>query len=296
MAISAFKRFLKPFPITAFTAATLLLVVILTEGHISPVRAVLVSAREAVFSRTTDNIDLWSLPPDQLIAMTGFKTDTAEQKTALLNQAISILPANSPFITKNELHERDAIATIIRILPETQGQGGCKNFKDLPDLLEKMNIKKSLSCCSDYTQNFIALAQAHGHFSREVRITSHVFAEIYAKERKSWIWVDPQLGAIAEKNNKPLSLTELRHAILENESFLFYDLRSGRRYSYSQIPGWMAPYYQRENFKTIKMLAGNNLYSEYDFEKNINFLPKALRQLASYTAGIKPLTLVYDGK
>ena len=156
-----------------------------------------------------------------------------------------------------------------------------------------MNNDGVLSCCSDYAQNFLALAQAVGLFAREVRIASHVFAEVYDPKGKRWIWVDPQLGALAEKEGKPLSLLELREAVLNGGFFVFRDLRRGDRYSYGKMPEWMAPFYKRDNFKTIRMLMGNNLYSEYAFEERISFLPKAIRQLLSYAAGVKPRTLIF---
>ena len=237
------------------------------------IRALLVSARENIFTRTVTSAELWSMPPQKLQDIYTFKTDQPRNTQALK----ALVSEHTELkVTASENTEPFAVLQV---------------------LLQNLHYAAPVSgCCSDYTETFIALALSQDYFAREVRKTDHVFAEIYIPAMKKWIWLDPQfaLTAYTEDEEEPLSLFELRREVLSSVDVKFFNHQSNTKISLSNLPPAIAKFYKSDDFQEIKMLAGNNIWAEYKFNLKYSFLPKPLRQLLAYGADIKPVTLVYQ--
>src|SRR5262245_36479037 len=109
---------------TAASAASALIALFLVLSLLSSFwygpRALLVSAREFVFSRAAENFDAWQAAPDKLQADFGFRIDTKQDIKKLAREIAPILPKDSPLVRR----QGPALTQVMRALRGT-GQAAC---------------------------------------------------------------------------------------------------------------------------------------------------------------------------
>lgn len=244
-------------------------------GGTSQGRHALVTVREAVFSRTVDDLSLWEMSPSQLAAR-GYKTDTLDV----------------PHREEDIKSATAAVRHMIMVMPPHDArEAQCGAFPDLAAARQALLNEGRSACCSDYVEVFVSEAQKRGWFARELRVRGHVVADVYDPVSESWVYVDPLFGLIAMKNGAAADFADVQQDIMTRDGHVvFLDVRNGVSFTVNDLPDAVAAFYTQDAFSAPSLPLGNNVYAEDAFSKKIKFMPKALRQVFAYAAGVKPLT------
>lgn len=250
--------------------------------------------RNALLSWTEHDPAWFEASPERLVDA-GFRTDPpalVEEWRRRLDEDVDYLDGVRARLAP--LPEIDRVKALVRLFSKNGG-GGCGAYRDLLHNVVRVHAGSGSGCCSDHSQVFIALATWVGIFAREVHHTSHTFDEFWVSDPGQWVWVDPHYAILArDPDGAYLSLLELRRRYLSDEPVVF-EFIGNRYHRFARVSPTSWPLYDEpEDFSTISLTWGNNVYEEDRFYRRLGSLPKAPSQLLGFLAGVKPPLMLYE--
>jgi hypothetical protein len=256
------------------------------------VQGALVNVRDAFLTKYTPDTGALYASPDRLIEA-GFKVDPpsiVEEWRGNVQHVPAIRAAWPGIVRGDELTRGRALAGLFRA-ENDHGPDTCGGLPDLTELLSFLTAG-GLACCSDYTRAFLAVASSVGLQAREVRVSvPHGVVEVYLPSSMRWVMIDPLFAMMARAADRQyLSVLELQAAV-----------RAGRPVKYEFLardPVTARPDRDRAVFDAIygpalaqaelSVPMGNNVISYDRFRLPMRALPKAVVQMFSIVAGIRP--------
>jgi len=179
----------------ASMAAALAIAGLVASRVAAPDSARLVAVRDYLFTRYPAP-DEWLPQYDQL----GRLRDSPSFHRDHPDTARAAIPAELDRALSAGLRTaftfEDSIRTMVGALPGF-GNGSCGPPYPLTEKLSRMARGTGDGCCSDFTEVFLLLAEAHGMLAREVTNSAHTFNEVWSAARGRWMLVDPQFGLVA---------------------------------------------------------------------------------------------------
>ena len=150
------------------------------------------------------------------------------------------------------------------------------------------NLRRGYGVCSDHSEIFLALSHVYGLKSREVHNTEHTFNEFYSKELEKWVWIDTQFGLLAKQDNKYLNLLDMKKLYDKNIIPYFQFFGDSNFSAYNRKPETIKFYNSKEDFRTIMLTKGNNVFEVENYSNNLSLLPKSLKQFFLLLSNIQP--------
>jgi len=255
----------------------------------------MIEAREALFADVTDDATALAAPPAELVGA-GFKTDppelVAEWKERLPREVAWLEGVPERLAGRTELEKIQALVPLF----SKNGGGGCGDYRDLLDNVQRLPRGEGLGCCSDHVQVLIALGAPFGFTARQIQIARHTIAEVFVPELSKWVFVDPHYAVMArEPNGGWLSFAELRARSLAGEPVAWQFIGNEHHRFAQADPGRSELYGDPDDFAVMKVVWGNNVFEEDRLDRRLAPLPRSVRQLVGFLTDVLPRTaLVQD--
>ncbi len=172
---------------------------------------------------------------------------------------------------------------------------GCGAFSD--NLRENIcSVAMGRGCCSDHAQVFMALSIINGIIPREVSHFSHTFNEYWDTALNQWVWVDPQFALMARDSlGRYLGLADIYQNMQAGKAVV-WEFFGNYNHLFFRQPPEEHPYYQKDQFNTLVMTLGNNVFQMDYYNQKLQFLPRAIRQFFLLSIGIQPSYAYYEGE
>jgi hypothetical protein len=172
---------------------------------------------------------------------------------------------------------------------------GCGAFSD--NLRENIySVAIGNGCCSDHSQVFMALAIINGISAREVHHFSHTFNEYWDTALKQWVWVDTQYALMARDSlGRYLGLADIYQNMQAGKAVV-WEFFGNYNHLFFRQPPEEHLYYQKDQFNTLVMTLGNNVFEVDYYNQKLQFLPRAIRQFFLLSIDIQPSYTYYEGE
>jgi hypothetical protein len=110
-----------------------------------------------------------------------------------------------------------------------------------------------------------------------------------------WIWIDPLFALLAKNQyGEYLSLMEIRQTYYKDEKVVYEFFGNDYHYLKNNDPCKHDYFDNKQDFSDIMVTWGNNIFEEDRFNRDLEFLPKALRQFIGLLIGVLPSYVVYE--
>ena len=246
-----------------------------------------VNTKYTIFSNFTNDKLLFSSSPNVIYGQ-GFTTDSVASNNKWLNELDSNLPgfsrARVSYQNNSEFEKaRNIVLDFIK-----NGSDYCSDKNNLFELLLYLN-KGNHGCCTDHSQGFLAYSFLFDLDAREVHTVGHVTAEFYDHTLNKWLWIDPLYAMMARsKEGEYLSLLEIREKYYLNLEVDYEFFGKDTEY-FNKVDPYLFTYYDdKEDFETIMITWGNNVFEEDYYNTGLSNFPKSLRQYIGILTGKIP--------
>lgn len=239
----------------------------------------MLNLRSALFSEITNSKQYYN------------NTDTflLEKETYISSYKDTLTKLTSSSKIKNSINSIDKAKRIAM----SYSINSSKKFEH-KNLISKISkLREGYGVCSDHSEVFLALSHIYGLTSREVHNTEHTFNEFYAEELKKWIWIDSQFALMAFQNGNPLNLMEMK--ILYDKEIIpeFYFFGNSNFTASNGKPQTIKYYDNKNDFETIMMTKGNNVFEVDSYSNILASLPKGIKQIFLLLSNKQPDYLIY---
>lgn len=257
-------------------------------------RTWLLDVRAALFTSPISDPAAFDAPPDALVAA-GFQTDPPE----LVAEWRERLPREVDYLrgVPEALAGRSELEIVRAIVPlfSRNGGGGCGRYRDLLDNVQRLPRGDGLGCCSDHVQVLIAIGSTLGLFVRQVHHVSHTMAEVWVASLGQWVFVDPHYAVMArDPGGRWLSLLELRERVFAGAPVDWVFIGTEHHRFATIRPQDFELYDSPDDFATIKLLFGNDVFDEDRLDRSLAWLPRPARQLVGLATGRLPGVRMFD--
>ncbi len=203
--------------------------------------ASLITLRQSIFSRYIADPTWFDQAPHEMAAK-GFAFANVTDQAMVRSGAVS-----------NEISSREGKDTgdVLRrardlVLEFSVGGGStCGDYAG-PSTEKWRWLRSGNGCCSDHTEAFLTIAARSGLIAREVSNAAHTVVEVYEPQLSRWIMIDPMGALFAENANaRPLSVLELRSALLQKTAVRWRMFGKGWRHPRDTTAPWFLKTYGR---------------------------------------------------
>jgi hypothetical protein len=257
-------------------------------------RTWLLDVRAALFTSPIADPAAFDAPPAALLAA-GFQTDPpeliAEWRERLPHEVDYLRGVPEALVGRSELEIVRALVPLF----SKNGGGACGGYRDLLDNVQRLPRGDGLGCCSDHVQVLIAIGSTLGLFVRQVHHVSHTMAEVWVPSLGQWVFVDPHYAVLArEPGGRWLSLLELRERYFAGAP-VDWEFIGTEHHRFATVrPEDWELYDAPDDFATIKLLWGNDVFDEDRLDRRLGWLPRPVRQIIGLAAGELPRFRVLD--
>ncbi len=254
----------------------------------------LLDVRAALFTTPIADPATFEAPPTALVAA-GFRTDppelVAEWRERLAREVDYLQGIPQTLAGRSELEIVRALVPLF----SKNGGGGCGRYRDLLDNVQRLPRGDGFGCCSDHVQVLIALGSSLGLFVRQVHHVAHTMAEVWVPSLGQWVFVDPHYAVMArDPDGRYLSLLQVRERYFTGAR-VEWDFIGTPHHRFATIrPRDFELYDAPDDFATVKLLWGNNVFREDRLDRRLRWLPRPARQLVGLVAGELPPFRVFD--